>query len=203
MTGHEFLSQLESRLSDLPKTQTESFLAFYRESIADRVEEGLTEEEAVAQLGDLDTIEREIRLEMPLGTLVKSKVQAESVKVKESPVWIILAILGAPIWLALGAGVLAAAVCVYAAIWAAAVSIVLAVAALVLAVLGLLVGGVFLLFSPVPAAGLLILGAALICAGLAFLVTPGVIWLVKKLAQLSVRFVKWLKGRFVSKKEAA
>jgi len=203
MTGHEFLSQLESRLSDLPKAQTESFLAFYRESIADRVEEGLTEEDAVAQLGDLDTIEREIRLEMPLGTLVKSKVQAESVKVKESPVWIILAILGAPIWLALGAGVLAAAVCVYAAIWAFAVSIVLTVAALVLAVLGLLVGGVFLLFSPVPAAGLLILGAALICAGIAFLVTPGVSWLVKKLAQLSVRFVKWLKGRFVSKKEAA
>lgn len=202
MTGHEFLSQLESRLSDLPKAQTESFLAFYRESIADRVEEGLTEEESVAQLGDLDAIERDIRLEMPFGALVKSKVRSESVKVKGSPVWIILAILGAPIWLALGAGVLAAAVCVYAAIWVAAVSIVLTVAALLLAVLGLLAGGVYLLFSPVPAAGLLILGAALICAGAAFLVIPGVGWLVKQLAQLSVRFGKWVKGRFVSKKEA-
>ena len=44
MNKQEFLSRLEQALSGLPAEELQERLAFYRESIEDRVEEGLSEE---------------------------------------------------------------------------------------------------------------------------------------------------------------
>ena len=56
MTKNEFISRLRTRLSGLPKDEIEERLAFYSETIDDRIEDGLTQEEAVADLGDVDDI---------------------------------------------------------------------------------------------------------------------------------------------------
>ena len=50
MTKAEYLSRLESLLSCLPESQRAESLAFYEEMILDRMEEGLSEEEAVSTL---------------------------------------------------------------------------------------------------------------------------------------------------------
>lgn len=56
MTRKEFLIELDRRLSVLPREEADKHLAYYAEILADRVEDGMTDEEAVASLESLDTI---------------------------------------------------------------------------------------------------------------------------------------------------
>ena len=51
MTKLKFLLLLNERLSHLPSKEVEERLAFYSEMIEDRMEEGLSEEEAVSEVG--------------------------------------------------------------------------------------------------------------------------------------------------------
>ena len=54
MTKQEFLDKLEAGLAGT--NEEEQVLEFYREMIADRVEDGMSEEEAVAQVGTVEEI---------------------------------------------------------------------------------------------------------------------------------------------------
>lgn len=63
MKKAEFLALLRERLADFSNEDAEKSAAFYSEMIDDRMEEGMTEEEAVAALGSLDDIVRSIRQE--------------------------------------------------------------------------------------------------------------------------------------------
>lgn len=57
MTRREFLSELYHRLgTKMSREEAEQYLTYYAEMLADRVEEGMTEEEAVAGMEDVDTI---------------------------------------------------------------------------------------------------------------------------------------------------
>ena len=56
MTREQFVKKLKGELSSLPSEELEGRLAFYSEMIDDRIEEGLSEEEAVAAIGDVDEI---------------------------------------------------------------------------------------------------------------------------------------------------
>ena len=50
MTRDEFLGRLGELLACLPAEQVEETKAFYAEAIADRIEDGMSEEEAVAAM---------------------------------------------------------------------------------------------------------------------------------------------------------
>lgn len=50
MTRVEYLTELDRRLSSLTKEQADEYLAYYAEMMADRMEDGMSEEEAVASL---------------------------------------------------------------------------------------------------------------------------------------------------------
>ena len=56
MNKQEFLSLLKQKLSKLPKQEIKERITFYSEMIDDRVEEGLSEEEAVLEIGNIDEI---------------------------------------------------------------------------------------------------------------------------------------------------
>lgn len=60
MTRVRFLNDLYHHLYGLPQDQIESHLAYYAEMLADRMEEGMSEEEAVAGMEDVETIARRI-----------------------------------------------------------------------------------------------------------------------------------------------
>lgn len=61
MNKQEFLTALRNRLRDLPEEDIRRALDYYGEILADRIDEGLTEQEAVAALGTLEEIETQIR----------------------------------------------------------------------------------------------------------------------------------------------
>lgn len=57
MTRVQFLNDLYRRLgASMPKDEAEQHLTYYAEMLADRMEEGMTEEEAVASMEDVETI---------------------------------------------------------------------------------------------------------------------------------------------------
>ena len=63
MTKMEFLAKIRLGLSSLTEDETQRSFEFYREMIDDRIEDGLTEEEAVAAAGDPNEIIRNILAE--------------------------------------------------------------------------------------------------------------------------------------------
>ncbi len=60
MTKTEFLAELRQRLGKLNPSDLERSLEFYSEMIDDRMEDGMTEAEAVSNVGDVDTVVRQI-----------------------------------------------------------------------------------------------------------------------------------------------
>ena len=56
MKKREFLGVLQRELYNLPQNELEEQLAFYSEMIDDGIEEGLTEDDAVAKIGSVSEI---------------------------------------------------------------------------------------------------------------------------------------------------
>ena len=52
MTKDEFILTLQNALSGMPRADLERTVQYYREMIEDRMEEGMGEEAAVADVGD-------------------------------------------------------------------------------------------------------------------------------------------------------
>ena len=68
--------------------------------IDDRMEDGISEEEAVEGIGTVDQIYEQIMSDMPLVKLVKEKVKPK----RKLKAWeIVLLTLGSPVWIPLGA----------------------------------------------------------------------------------------------------
>ena len=98
MNKQEFLAQLRKKLSGAPQNEVEERLIFYGEMIDDRIEEGMSEEDAVGEIGDIDTIVSEVISSIPMSAIVKEKTKPK----RKMKAWeIVLLILGSPIWLSL------------------------------------------------------------------------------------------------------
>ena len=170
MNKKAFLKQLSRRFRSLPRQERDDRLRFYGEMIDDRMEEGLTEEEAVAAIGTVE----ELTAELPCP------------KKRQWRVWeIVLLILGAPLWISLLAAVFAVVLALFVSLLAVVVCLWAAFAAVVVCVLGGLIAAFVLLFSN-PYTGWATLGAVMVCAGLSIFlllgckaVTKGFLWLTK------------------------
>ncbi len=66
MTKTEFLLRLREMLSELPQEDAAERLVFYGEMIDDRMEDGLTEDEAVSGIGQPEEIAQQILAETPV-----------------------------------------------------------------------------------------------------------------------------------------
>ena len=210
MTKEQFLRELQNRLSFLPSTEVAPFISYYREMIEDRMEEGMSEADAVAGLGDIGRIVEVIQYEMPVTSLVVSSVREKTSEAKAKaesrwPAWgkglvIALLIIGSPIWVSL----LVAGLGLLIGLLAAKLAIIVAVAAVVLAMavgsVAALVIGCVNLFSQ-PAAGIALIGAGLLGVGLTILAYLLAVIIIKGIIQLIKLLFHWLKGLFV-KKEA-
>lgn len=199
MNKQEFLAQLRKGLSALPEEDIYERLTFYSEMIEDRMEEGSSEEDAVQALGSVDALVSQTVAETPLSKLVKEKIKPK----RKLKAWeIVLLVLGAPVWLPLLLAALAVVFAVYVVLWSVVLvlwAVFLALAACGLA--GVAAGIYFTVKGNVPT-GLAVIGAGLVCAGIAVFwffgckaATKGIIALTKKCALA-------LKNCFIKKEEA-
>ena len=84
MTREMFLAELRQRLAGLPREELEERLAFYGEMLDDRLEDGLTEEEAAESLGTPEEVAAQVLAEVPMSVLVREKVKPKTKK-EEKP----------------------------------------------------------------------------------------------------------------------
>ncbi len=179
MNKHEFLAAIRAKIDSLPEQDIRRSLDYYAEMIDDRMEDGLSEAEAVAAMGSAEEIAAQILSETPPAPPATAK--------RAWRAWeITLLALGFPLWFPLllaGASILLS---LYAVLW----SVILALYA---AVIGLAAGAlVGIVYAPVlfctgqSAAGFLLLGGAFVLAGLTVLgfigttlAAKGAWWLTK------------------------
>ncbi|MBQ8000230.1 MAG: DUF1700 domain-containing protein [Ruminococcus sp.] len=198
MNKLQFISELRGRLAGLPCEDIENYIQYYSEMIDDRVEDGMSEAQAVADIGSVDEIVTEILRTTPLAKLVKEKVKPK----RKLRTWeIVLLAVGSPLWLTLGFAALCIILAVYVVIWAVVVALICVnialfatAAALFACVAGLAVS------SHIPEM-LMCLGAALIIGGLSILMFLLVKAAIKGTVWLSKKIVLGIKSCFVRKGE--
>lgn len=166
MRKNEFLDKLKASLWSMPEADKQRSADYYAEMIDDRMEDGLSEEEAVAAIGNLDDIVKQILQETPRPpAAVKPKQQQ---KPDQTKIWlIILLIVGSPIWIPLVASAVSVVVSVYVSLWTVVIVLYAVAAAVGAAAIGCFVGMFFMLGRPVTA--MVTLGASLLCAGIGIL----------------------------------
>ena len=158
----------------------------------------MSEEEAVAALGSIDDIIHEIEASLPLSTIVKQRVRTERERGENrghSAAWIVLAVVGFPVWLPLLITAAALVLTVYIVIWAVIVSLFAVLLSLAVSAVALLVYGVVKIGDLGIWGTLMAAGAAAVTLGAAILLTEPVRALTKALAKLTGRFWRWVKGR--------
>ncbi|MCR4962878.1 MAG: DUF1700 domain-containing protein [Firmicutes bacterium] len=200
MRKQEFLSRLQGQLSGLPREDIAERLTFYGEMIDDRMEEGLTEEEAVAEIGPVEEIVSQTVADIPIAKLVKERVKPK----RPLPLWaIVLLVLGSPIWLSLLIAALAVAFSVYVVIWAVILTLWAAEISMIAGAVAAVGAGILLFCRGDGAQGLCMLGGGLVLAGLAIFLFFGCRAAGKGALELTRRMATAIKTRFLRKKENA
>lgn len=186
MSKQEFIDELRKGLSGLPQNDIEERLTFYSEMIDDRTEEGLSEDEAICEIGTVNEVVSQIVAEYPLSKLVKERVRPK----RTLRAWeVVLLLLGSPVWLSLLIAAFAVVLSAYVVIW----SVVISLWAIEVSLAACSLAGVILFavlsFQGNRLAGIAMLGAGIFCAGLSvcwFFVckeaTKGTLLLTKKIA---------------------
>ena len=192
----EFINELGTQLHAMPPEEVRPLLDYYMEIVADRMEDGMTEEDAIASLGPIPELAEKILAEQPQleppSIPAPTAAPAPTKKRRWSGNAIALAILLSPLWLTLFFVLLGVEI----ALWAT-------LAALVVSAVSMILGGILgaplsliPAFDPVSiTARLFVFGCCLVCAGIGCLLLPLSIWLIR----LLVRFHKFCFQRLTGK----
>lgn len=185
MTRDEFLNRLGELLACLPADQVKETQEFYAEAIADRMEDGMTEAEAVAAMGTPGEVAEATLDELPAVPRAIARTKRKSTAL----LWA-LAIVGSPVWIPLLLAFVAVAAAVYICIWVLALCVWIVAAAfggaglvgLLFAVDGIIIGHVpYVLAS---------MGMGFASIGVALLTGAGAWTASKQIARLSALWAK-------------
>lgn len=184
MTKQDYLNELKNRLSVISGEDLDEQLSFYSEMIDDRIEDGLSEDEAVAQIGTPEEAVSQILSDYPLAKIVKEKIRPK----RKLRLWeTILIIVGSPVWLSLLIAFIAVIFSVYIALWAVIISLWAVNLFIVLLSLFEIASSVILFLEGSTVQGFASLGIGVFAAGLSIVLffgcrtaTLGIIKLTKK-----------------------
>lgn len=198
MSKQEFLAELEARLFGLPQDDIGDRLAFYSEIIDDRMEEGLSEEDAVSGIGSVDEIASQIVAEVPFVKIVKEKIKPK----RTLKTWeIVLLVLGSPIWVPLLIAAFAVIFAAYIVVWSLIVSLLaIEVSAAACSLAGIFDAFAFLIRGNVTI-GIAMLGAGTFFAGLAILLFFGRNHATQYTLCLTKKMALGIKSLFIGKED--
>ena len=198
MTKLKFLLLLNDKLSGLPEDDVQERLSFYSEMIEDRMEEGLSEEEAVSAIGSIDEIAAQIIAEI---APFKTAFQEEKPKKHSKVLEIVLIVLGSPIWLSLLIAAFAVVISLYVSLWAVIISLWAVFASLVGCALGGLVAGLgFILFGN-HLTGIAMIGAGIVCVGLSIFLFCGCKAATNATLVLTMKIPHWIKNAVCTRRK--
>ena len=185
MNKKQFLEELHKRLIRLPEKELQDRINFYAEMIDDRVEEGLTEEQAICEIGSVDKVVNQIIEETPLSKLITQKIKPK----RQLNTWeIVLLVLGFPLWFPLLLVGFALVVTFYVVLWSLVITLIaVEVSLFAVSIYGIVVGIYYAFISKVVSGiafvglGLFTLGLAIISIYLCKLAVKGTLSITKKL----------------------
>ena len=181
MTKSEFLQQLREKMKGLPKTDIEDRVNFYSEMIDDRIEEGLSEEEAVRDIGNVDEIVTKQIDDTSLTKIVTEKVKPK----RRLKAWeIVLIILGFPLWFPLLMFILTMLLVFYIIWWSAVIVLWSIEGSLIMSVFAAIVNMFAFTFRRELLSGFGYFGLSLLTAGLSIFLFMGCVAVTKATFQL-------------------
>ena len=199
MSKESFLAELEGRLTGLPPSDREEWIAFYSEMIDDRAEECGEMDEAVRGIGTVEETVSRIAAETPLTTIVKERIAP---KRRLRPWETVCIVLGFPVWFSLLAAAVAVIVSLYVSLWAVILSLWAAELSFAVCAVGSAAGAVSYFVSGVAAAGVMTLGAGSFLAGLAIVCFYGCAAATKGTVRLTKRMAVGVKSLLLGKERA-
>lgn len=199
MSKQEFLAKMRKALSGLPKDDIEERIEFYSEMIEDRIEEGLSEEEAIAAVGTVEEIAGQVIADTPFVKIAKERMRT---KRRLSVLEIVLLIIGSPIWLSLGIAVVAVVFSLYIALWSVIISLWSVFASLATCSFGGVAACVVLSIEGWGMTGVAMLAAGMVCGGLSIFMFLGCKAATKGIVILTKKIAIWIKNCFMRKEEA-
>ena len=170
MTKKEFLFSLRARLKGLPREDIDERVGFYSEMIDDRMEEGLSEEDAVLDIGSLDDIAAEILKNSPRSDSANTKNErARKLRTWET----VLLAAGSPIWFLLIIAAVSVILSLYVTLWALVISAWAIFAAFAGGAIGCVIGGTAFAVIGNGIIAAAVIGIAITLLGLAILAFIG------------------------------
>lgn len=192
MNKQEYLARLDALLACLPKDARAESLTFYAEMIDDRIEDGMTEEEAVDALGSPGMAAEAILDDLPAVPRAVVKTRRKS----RALMWTLI-ILGSVVWVPLLIAFAFVALSVYACIWILVACLWIVAAALIVALpAGVLIAFWGAMAGNIPFA-LAEAGAGLFGAGLGIAMVYISLVATKRLARLSREWMRKMASPFV------
>lgn len=196
MNKLQFTLALQEKLQGLPKEDIHRSLEYYNEMIDDRMEDGLSEEEAVAAIGSVEEIAQQILEDMPMSKQVMVRLRTK----RKLAGWeIALLIILAPVWLSLLVGLASGVFSTYMGVWAVIITLYAVGWALGIGGVGCVAGALVLLFTGQFIQALTLFSCAFIFAGVGIFIliggkytVQGTIWVTKKL-------IAWVRYLFTGK----
>ena len=199
MNKNEFIACLKDKLSTLPPKELDEHINFYSEMIDDRVEEGISEEEAVLQIGSADKIASQILAESS-STPQTHKMPSKTHRLKT---WeIVVLALGSPLWVSLLIVVFATIFTIFASLFSAIISLWAVFGSLVACAAASLPLCILYLFTSKATSGLVILALGIVCAGLSIFTFYACKLITKGLVFATQKFALIIKKSFVKKESA-
>ncbi len=200
MNKQEFINEIKLRVEGLPEEEVAKSIDYYSEMIDDRIEDGMTEEEAVEAVGTVDEAVKGILENIPLTKVIKAKTKPS----RKLRAWeIVLLVLGSPIWVPLLICAILLIILFYCIIWIIVIAFFAVDIAFIAGGLAAFIAGIIGLFHMGPTYPLLAIGAGLFLLGIGFLLLIPLIKLAKVTGKLAKVIVLWIKSWFVPKKPAA
>lgn len=199
MSKQEFLVQLRKGLSGLPQEDIEERVTFYSEMVDDRIEEGITEEEAVAAVGTVDEIVKQVVAETPLAKIAKERIKSKR-RLRAGE--IVLLALGSPLWLSLVIASFAVILSLYISLWAVIISLWAVFVSLAACSIGGVLTCVVFAVGGNGASGVAMLAVGIVCVGLSIFMFYGCKAVTDSTLILTKKMAIWTKNCFIKKEVA-
>lgn len=201
MNKKSFLEMLKNRISHLPHSDVEKAITFYSESIDDRIEDGMSEIEAIESLGDIQEIADNIEQSISIPILVKEKIKESHNKSSNKALWITLIVLGSPIWGSIAFAVISVIFSIYLAIGSVIFSIYAVIASTIFSGGCGLVAGVIEGVTSSLVSGVMMIGIALSILGLGLIAINPMNYITMKLIKLNKNLILKIKSMIFRKKK--
>ena len=197
MNKKEYLDSIRSKLTGLPEKDINSAIEYYEEAIEDRIEDGLTEEQAIKAVGSPEEIAEKILMDSSIPKLISAKAKPQ----RTLKGWeIALIIVTAPFWIILLAFLLIMFLWVLAVLFCMIIAIICVIFGFIVGSLGGAVATIAQLFNGGGASSLAMLGMCIMGLGIGILLIIPVKAAVTGLWELISKFIKWVKKKIIGNK---